>query len=294
MKSGYVTIIGKPNTGKSTLLNSLIERKLAITSKVSGTTRNVIEGIYNDDDSQIIFVDTPGIHKPIDKLGSYMNSSAYKGMDGVDVILFTCDATKNFNKGDKLILERVKDSNIPIFLILNKIDLLNKDKLLEVITKYNELYNFTEVFPVSAIKGYNVPELINTIKKYLPEQDRIFNNEEVTNISNSFQIAELVREKLLRLTREEVPHTITCYTETIEDMGNYIDISVVIICDRENLKKIIIGKNGSMLKKVGIYARKDIEELLGKQVNLKTHVKVIEDWREKERFLKESGFGDIL
>ena len=293
MKVGYVTIIGKPNTGKSTLLNSLIERKLAITSNVSGTTRNIIEGIYNDEDSQIIFVDTPGIHKPVNKLGNYMNNSAYGVMDGVDLILFTCDVTKDFNKGDKIILDRVKNSDIPVFLILNKVDLINKDKLLEVITKYNELYNFSEVFPISALKGTNVTELINTIKTYLPEGEKVYQNEEITNISNSFAIAELVREKLLRLTREEVPHTVTCYTELMEDMGDYIEISVVVIVDRENLKKIIIGKNGSMLKKVGIYARKDIEELLGKQVDLKTHVKVIEDWREKERFLKESGFGEI-
>ena len=293
MKVGYVTIIGKPTTGKSTLLNSLIERKLAITSNVSGTTRNIIEGIYNDEDSQIIFVDTPGIHKPVNKLGNYMNNSAYGVMDGVDLILFTCDVTKDFNKGDKIILDRVKNSDIPVFLILNKVDLINKDKLLEVITKYNELYNFSEVFPISALKGTNVTELINTIKTYLPEGEKVYQNEEITNISNSFAIAELVREKLLRLTREEVPHTVTCYTELMEDMGDYIEISVVVIVDRENLKKIIIGKNGSMLKKVGIYARKDIEELLGKQVDLKTHVKVIEDWREKERFLKESGFGEI-
>ena len=293
MKTGYVTIIGKPNTGKSTLLNSLIERKLAITSKVSGTTRNVIEGIYNDDDSQIIFVDTPGIHKPVNKLGNYMNNSAYSVMEGVNLILFTCDVTREQNKGDKMILDRVKGSNVPVFLILNKVDLINKDKLLEVITKYNELYDFAEVFPISALKGTNVDELIKTIKNYLPEQDRIYEEEQITNISNSFQIAELVREKLLRLTREEVPHTVTCYTELMEDMGDYIEISVIVIVDRENLKKIIIGKNGQMLKKVGIYARKDIEELLGKQVDLKTHVKVIEDWREKERFLKESGFGDL-
>lgn len=293
MKSGFVTIVGRPNTGKSTLLNSILERKIAITSNVSGTTRNVIEGIYNDEDSQIVFVDTPGIHKPVNKLGSYMNNKAYQMMDNVDVILFTMDVTKPFGKGDNLILERIKDLNKPVFLILNKVDLVNKDSILEIIRKYTEIFDFKEIFPVSAMKGDNVEDLIYTIKKYLPEGDRYFDENEITNVSRNFQIGELVREKLLWLTKDEVPHTVTCYTETFEDMGNYIDIGVVIVVDRENLKKIIIGKNGSMLKKVGTYAREDIEELLGKHVNLNTYVKVIESWREKEKFLKELGFDEI-
>ena len=293
MKSGFVTIVGRPNTGKSTLLNSILERKIAITSNVSGTTRNVIEGIYNDEDSQIVFVDTPGIHKPVNKLGSYMNNKAYQMMDNVDVILFTMDVTKPFGKGDNLILERIKDLNKPVFLILNKVDLVNKDSILEIIRKYTEIFDFKEIFPVSAMKGDNVEDLIYTIKKYLPDGDRYFDENEITNVSRNFQIGELVREKLLWLTKDEVPHTVTCYTETFEDMGNYIDIGVVIVVDRENLKKIIIGKNGSMLKKVGTYAREDIEELLGKHVNLNTYVKVIESWREKEKFLKELGFDEI-
>ena len=293
MKSGFVSIVGRPNTGKSTLLNSILERKIAITSNVSGTTRNIIEGIYNDEDSQIVFVDTPGIHKPVNKLGSFMNNKAYQMMNNVDIILFTIDATKEFGKGDNLILERIKNENKPVFLILNKVDLLNKDKLFELIDKYNKLYDFKEIYPLSALKGDNVEELINTIKEYLPDGDRYFSEEEITNVSRNFQIAELVREKLLWLTRDEVPHTVTCYTETYEEDDKIIDIGVVIVVDRENLKKIIIGKNGSMLKKVGIEARKDIEELLGKQVNLKTYVKVIDSWREKEKFLRELGFDEI-
>lgn len=293
MKSGFVTIVGRPNTGKSTLLNSILERKIAITSNVSGTTRNIIEGIYNDDNSQIVFVDTPGIHKPVNKLGSFMNNKAYQMMDNVDVILFTMDVTKPFGKGDNIILEKIKDLNKPVFLILNKVDLINKDKVLEIITKYMELYDFKEIVPLSALKGDNVEDLIDTIKKYLPDGDRYFNEDDITNVSRNFQIAELVREKLLWLTKDEVPHTVTCYTETYEDMGDYIDIGVVIVVDRENLKKIIIGKNGSMLKKVGTYARTDIEELLSKHVNLKTYVKVIDSWREKEKFLRELGFDEI-
>ena len=293
MKSGFVTIVGRPNTGKSTLLNSILERKIAITSNVSGTTRNIIEGIYNDENSQIVFVDTPGIHKPVNKLGSFMNNKAYQMMDNVDVILFTMDVTKPFGKGDNIILEKIKDLNKPVFLILNKVDLINKDKVLEIITKYMELYDFKEIVPLSALKGDNVEDLIDTIKKYLPDGDRYFNEDDITNVSRNFQIAELVREKLLWLTKDEVPHTVTCYTETYEDMGDYIDIGVVIVVDRENLKKIIIGKNGSMLKKVGTYARTDIEELLSKHVNLKTYVKVIDSWREKEKFLRELGFDEI-
>ena len=293
MKSGFVTIVGRPNTGKSTLLNSILERKIAITSNVSGTTRNIIEGIYNDENSQIVFVDTPGIHKPVNKLGSFMNNKAYQMMDNVDVILFTMDVTKPFGKGDNIILEKIKDLNKPVFLILNKVDLINKDKVLEIITKYMKLYDFKEIVPLSALKGDNVEDLIDTIKKYLPDGDRYFNEDDITNVSRNFQIAELVREKLLWLTKDEVPHTVTCYTETYEDMGDYIDIGVVIVVDRENLKKIIIGKNGSMLKKVGTYARTDIEELLSKHVNLKTYVKVIDSWREKEKFLRELGFDEI-
>jgi GTP-binding protein Era len=293
MKSGFVTIVGRPNTGKSTLLNSILERKIAITSNVSGTTRNIIEGIYNDEDSQIVFVDTPGIHKPVNKLGSFMNNKAYEMMGNVDLILFTMDATKEFGKGDNIVLEKIKSENKPVFLILNKVDLLNKDKLFELIDKYSKLYDFKEIFPISALKGDNIDDLIKSIKNYLEEGDRYFSEDDITNVSRNFQIAELVREKLLWLTKDEVPHTVTCYTETYEDMGDYIDIGVVIVVDRENLKKIIIGKNGQMLKRVGIEARKDIEELLSKHVNLSTHVKVIESWREKEKFLRELGFDEI-
>ena len=200
MKTGFVTIVGRPNTGKSTLLNSLLERKIAITSNVSGTTRNVIEGIYNDEDSQIIFVDTPGIHKPVNKLGSFMNNKAYEMMNSVDLILFTMDATKPFGKGDSLVLDRIKSENKPVFLILNKVDLLDKNKLFELIAKYNELYEFKEIFPISALKGDNVDNLIKSIKEYLPEGDRYFPEDDITNVSLKFQIAELVREKLLRLT----------------------------------------------------------------------------------------------
>jgi GTP-binding protein Era len=222
-----------------------------------------------------------------------MNNKAYEMIGNVDVILFLIDVTKPFGKGDNLILEKLKNENKPTFLILNKVDLINKDNLLKIIKDYSSLYDFAEIYPVSAKNGDNVDDLISSVKKYLPDGDRYYSEDEITNVSRNFQIAELVREKLLWLTRDEIPHTITCYTETYEDMGDYIDIGVVIVVDRENLKKIIIGKGGSLLKRVGIESRGDIEELLNKHVNLNTYVKVIESWREKEKFLKELGFDEI-
>lgn len=293
MKSGFVSIVGRPNVGKSTLLNSILERKIAITSNVSGTTRNIIEGIYNDEEAQIVFVDTPGIHKPVNKLGTYMNKKAYTMIEDVDVILFLTDVTKQFGKGDKFILEKIKDLNKPVLLVLNKVDAIDKKTLLNIIDEYQKIYEFDEIIPVSALKRDNVDELLKTIKKYLTDNVMYYDKEEITNVSRNFQIAELVREKLLRLTKDEVPHTITCVVESFEDAGTYFDISVLIIVDRDNLKKIIIGKNGSMLKKVGICAREDIEELLGKKVNLKTYVKTVDNWREKEKLLNELGFNEL-
>ena len=293
MKTGFVSIVGRPNVGKSTLLNSILERKIAITSNVSGTTRNIIEGIYNDEDSQIVFIDTPGIHKPINKLGSVMNSKAYTMLGEVDVVLFLLDVTKDFGKGDNFVLNKIKDTDKPVLLVLNKVDLIDKRKLLNIINKYKDLYDFKEIIPVSSLKCYNVLDLINTIKKYLNEGEKYYTNEEVTNVTNGFYIAEIVREKLLWLTKSEVPHTVTCVMESYEEYEKYIDIGVLIIVDRENLKKIIIGKGGSMLKKVGIMARSDIEEYLGKKVNLKTYVKVIDNWRDKEKYLTELGLNEL-
>ena len=293
MKSGFVSIVGRPNVGKSTLLNTILERKIAITSNVSGTTRNIIQGIYNDKDSQIIFIDTPGIHKPVNKLGNVMNNQAYHMIEEVDIILFLVDVTKKYGKGDEFVLNKIKDLNKPIILILNKVDLIDKKELFKIIEEYNNLYKFDEIIPISSIKNDNIDDLIKTIKKYLPRDEKLYDEEMITNISRDFYIAEVVREKLLRLTKDEVPHTVTCVTESFEENEKYIDIGVLIIVDRENLKKIIIGKNGQMLKKVGTYARCDIEEFLGKQVNLKTYVKVIEDWREKEKYLKELGFYEL-
>jgi len=290
MKCGFVSLVGRPNVGKSSLLNSILGMKLAITSNVSGTTRNVIQGIYNDDDSQIIFVDTPGIHKAQNKLGSLMNKKAYNNTEGVDVILFLVDISKGFGKGDEFILNKLKNSEVPVFLLLNKIDLVkDKTKLLEDITKLKELYEFDEIIPISALKKDNVDELINCIKKRLDDSERIYSEEELTNVTTRFIMAEFVREKVLELTHDEIPHTVTCFVENYEEDDKIVHIQVLIVVDRENIKKIIIGKQGSMLKEIGTRARKDMENFLGKKVFLETYVKTLKNWRDEEKYFIELG-----
>lgn len=290
MKCGFVSLVGRPNVGKSTLLNSVLGMKLAITSNVSGTTRNVIQGIYNDDDSQIIFVDTPGIYKPNDKLGTLMNKKAYTYTEGVDVILFLVDISKGFGKGDKFILDKFREKDEVVFLLLNKIDLVkDKSVLLERINELKELYDFKEIIPISALKDDNIKLLIDCIKKYLPESEAIYSEEELTNVTTRFIISEFVREKILELTRDEVPHTVTCYVENYEEDEKTVHIQVLIVVDRDNIKKIIIGKQGQMLKEIGTRARHDMEEFLGKKVYLETYVKTLKNWRDQEKYFLELG-----
>ena len=293
MKCGFVSLVGRPNVGKSTLLNSLLGMKLAITSNVSGTTRNVIQGIYNDKDSQIIFIDTPGIHKPTHKLGSLMNKKAYNNTDGVDVILFLVDIYKGFGKGDEFILEKIKNHGVPVFLLLNKVDQF-KDKtvLLEKINHLKEKYDFAEIIPISAKKKSNLDSLISCLKNYLPNMDKIYSDEDLTNVSTRFIMAEFVREKVLELTRQEIPHSVTCYGENYEEDENVVHIQVLVVVDRDNIKKIVIGKGGAMLKEIGSRARHDMEEFLGKKVYLETYVKTLKNWRDEERYFLELGLKD--
>lgn len=293
MKSGFISLVGRPNVGKSTLLNSLLERKIAITSNVSGTTRNIIQGIYTDEEAQIIFVDTPGIHKPQSKLGNLMNKKAYTMADDVDVVLFLVDVEKGYGKGDSFILERLKEQDKPVLLIMNKVDRIKKDKLLEMIYQYKDLYDFKEIIPVSALKGDNVTDLLNTVKKYLPDGVKYYSDEDVTNVSRNFMLAELVREKVLWLTKQEVPHSVTCLVEHFEEDDTTAHVMVTIIVDRDNLKKIIIGRNGAMLKEIGTAARGDMEELLSKKVFLETYVKTIENWKDREKYLTEFGLNEL-
>lgn len=293
MRSGFVALIGRPNVGKSTLLNALVGYKIAITSNKAQTTRNTIQGIYNDEESQIVFVDTPGIHKPKHKLGQMLNEEAYYSINDVDVILFMVDVTEKLGTGDKFVIERFKEIKKPVFLVLNKVDKIAKEKLFEIIMSYQDLYDFKEIIPLSALKNDNVNELIKTLKKYLPDNVKYFPDEDLTNTTTEFRIAELIREKVLRLTNEEVPHAVTCVVEEYLDKKEKALIRAVIIVERDSLKKIIIGKQGSMLKEIGSKARTDIEDMLGKKVYLELYVKTIKRWRDKEKYLKELGFYDI-
>lgn len=293
MKSGFVSIIGRPNVGKSTLLNNIIGKKIAITSNKPQTTRNIIQGIYNDSESQIVFVDTPGIHKPKHKLGNYLNKQSYMMIEDVDVVLFMVDASEGLGTGDKFILERLKTINKNVILILNKIDKLTNDQILLKIDEYKDLYDFKEIIPVSSLKDRNIDRLIEVLKGYMTDEIKYFDDDTITNVKTSFIISEYVREKVLELTNEEVPHTVTCFVENIEYKKNIINVQVCIVVDRDNLKKIIIGKNGTMLKKIGTMARHDIEKYLDKKVYLELYVKSVKNWRDKERYLQEFGFKDF-
>lgn len=295
MKSGFVSFIGRPNVGKSTLINSILNKKVVITSNKPQTTRNLIQGIYNEDDTQIIFVDTPGIHKAHNKLGRALNKQAYFTINDVDIIIMVVDITEKVGSGDKFVIDILKNiENKPVFLVINKIDKLPREEILSKIEEYMSLYNFTEVIPVSARKKDNIDRLIEVIKKYLPDNIKYFDSDTVTNNSPEFIISELIREKVLELTDEEVPHSVTCIVDELYEEEKIINIGASIIVDRENLKKIIIGKNGNMIKEIGIRARKDIEEYFGKQVYLDLFVKVIPKWRDKEKFLNMIGYKDFL
>ena len=293
MKSGFVTLVGRPNVGKSTLLNSIIGKKVAITSNKPQTTRNIIRGIYDDSDTQIVFVDTPGIHKPNHKLGDFLNKQAYYSINDVDVILFLVDAKEGLGTGDKFVIEKFKDLNKPVILIINKIDGLTKEEILNKILEYKDLYDFNEIIPLSALKKSNMNDLIPTIKKYLKDDICYYDTNDYTNQSVEFLIAERIREKIFNLTDEEVPHSITVVTENIEVNKDSYKINALIIVDRESIKKIIVGHNGSKIKEIGTKARYDIEELLGKRIYLELFVKVIPKWRDKEKYLQEFGFKEF-
>lgn len=290
-KVGMVSITGRPNAGKSTLLNAIMKTHLAIVSDKVGTTRNNIIGIYNDDESQILFFDTPGLNKSFDRLGAKMNRNIREGIASSEVILFLVDIKKGFTDNDKKIVDTFKDLDKKVFLIINKIDGLSRDKILNKILEYQKYYDFDEIIPLSAQRGDNVDEVIKTIKKYLPEvEEKIYSEEEVTFNTLEFQVAELVREEILNLTYQEIPHEITCHTEEIEQTKNGYDIFVTVAVSRDNIKGIIIGQKGQMLKKIGTYARKKIEELLGKKVYLELKVKTFKDWKNSDIKLKDLGF----
>lgn len=293
MRSGFVSLVGRPNVGKSTLLNSIIGTKVAITSNKPQTTRNVIQGIYNEKDTQIIFVDTPGVHKPNHKLGKYLNKQVYSNIDDVDVILMLVDGSQNLGTGDKYIIDKLKETKSPVILVINKIDKLTNDEILLKIDEYKDLYDFSEIVPLSALKKNNIDELIKTIKEYLKDEIKYYEDDQITNKPLTFTIAEIVREKVFDLTHEEVPHSLTCVVENIDKDKNSYHINVAIIVDRDSLKKIVIGNRGSKIKEIGIRARKELELLLNKKIYLELYVKTIKKWRDKEKYLQEFGFNDF-
>lgn len=293
MKSGFVGLIGRPNVGKSTLINNIIGTKIAIISNKPQTTRNIIQGIYNDDESQIVFVDTPGIHKPNHKLGQYLNKQAYYSIDDVDIIMMLTDVSEPLGAGDKYVIDKLKEVHKPVILILNKIDKISREKILLKIDEYKDLYNFNEIIPISALTSLNVDDVIKTCKNYLPESVKFFDEDTITNKSNQFLISEMIREKIFLLTDEEVPHSTSCYIEKIEKRKDSLNIIATIVVDRDALKRIIIGKQGNMIKKIGTMARYDIENLLKKKVYLDLHVRTIEKWRDKEKYLSEFGYNEF-
>ena len=290
-KSGFIAIIGRPNVGKSTFMNRVIGQKIAIMSNKAQTTRNKIQGVLTDEHSQIVFIDTPGIHKPKHRLGDFMVKLAESTLNEVDAIMFMIDAKEGYGRGDQYIIDRLQKVTKPVFLIINKIDLIHPDDLLPLIDFYKEKYEFEEIVPVSAMQGNNVNHLLEVVKTYLPYGPQYYSENQVTDHPERFIISELIREKVLHMTKEEVPHSVAVTIESIEkrkDETLYIQAS--IITERDSQKGILIGKKGSMLKTIGKNARKDIETLLGSKVYLELWVKVQKDWRNKRRHLNEFGF----
>ncbi len=291
-RSGFVALIGRPNVGKSTLLNLLVGQKVAIMSDKPQTTRNTIRGIYTRENCQLIFIDTPGIHKPRTKLGDYMVEVAQNTLSEVDLILLLVDAKEGLGPGDRWIIEQLKPVKTPVFLVINKIDLVHPNDLLPLIDQYRKLYDYAEIVPISALKGNNAQTLINLLVKYMPEGPQYYPSDQVTDYPERFIIAEIIREKILHLTREEIPHSIAVDIESImpreEEEGLFV--SAVIYTERESQKKIVIGKGGAMLKKVGIMARKELEALLGTRLYLDLWVKVKKDWRNRVEQLHLFGY----
>ena len=293
MRSGFIGLIGRPNVGKSTLVNAIVGRKVAITSDKPQTTRNIIQGIRTDEDSQMVFVDTPGIHKPKNRLGKVLNKQAYFTVNDVDVILFLVDITEKLGKGDMFVIDVLKNVSVPVILVINKIDKLPREEILRKIDEYKDLYNFDEIVPISAYKHDNIDRLISVLKTKLTDNIKYYDENMYTDKPINFMVSELIREKILDLTQDEVPHSVSVVVEQMEYNKESVNIQATIVVDRENLKKILVGKNGSMIKEIGTRARMDIEPFLGKRVYLELFVKVIPKWRDREKFLNEIGFKEF-
>lgn len=293
MRSGFVSIIGRPNVGKSTLINSIVGEKIAITSDKPSTTRNLIQGVYTTDEMQIVFVDTPGIHKPVHKLGNKLNSQAYYSSNDVDVLILVMDATSPLGRGDAFVFDRLKLVDKPVILVLNKIDKLTNEEIIKKIDEVKDLYNFAEIVPLSARTSDNIDRLIEVVSKYLTDSVKYFPDDDKTSSRLEFRLAEIVREKILELTEDEVPHSTTCMVSDLTEDDKTFNVYVDIIVDRDAIKKIIIGKKGTMLKEIGTKARVEMENLLKKHVYLELYVKTLKKWRDKEKYLDELGFNEF-
>ena len=291
MRSGFVALAGRPNAGKSTLINSLIGEKVAIVSSKPQTTRSEIRGIYTDEECQIIFTDTPGIHKPKFRLESRMNKEAADVIQGVDLIYLVVDASVPYAKGDEFVLNMVKNTGLPVFLVLNKMDKMQPEKIVKVIQQWQERYDFAEYFPLSAKFGRSFEDLIKTTRKYLPEGGLLYPAEMTSDGAENFRIAELIREKILTQTEDEVPHAAAVLIENKEFKKDKVYIQAMILVERDSQKGIMIGKQGQMLKKIGSLAREDIEKLLGKKVFLELFVRVENEWRSRDARITEYGYG---
>ncbi len=290
-KAGFVALIGKPNVGKSTLLNTLLSQKVAITTPKPQTTRDNIRGILTLDDAQIIFVDTPGIHKSRQKLSEQMVQRAYDAVSDVDIVLLLVDVTRVFNKGDEIIIDSIRKVNKPKFLVVNKVDKVSKKELLDYLENLN-LDEFDEVIPLSALRAENIQELVETIKNYLPEDVQYYPADMVSDYPESFIFSEIIREKILLNTEEEIPHSIAVEVEEVTRKPNVVYIRAAIVCEKQSQKGIIIGRGGSMLKKIATNAREELEERLGSKVFLEMFVRVEEDWRNRQSQLRQFGYWD--
>ena len=291
-KSGFVSIVGRPNVGKSTLLNHILKTKLAITSSTAQTTRNTIQGIYTDDEAQIIFMDTPGIHKPQDGLGSFMNTNALNSIYGVDIVLLLAPANEKIGRGDRFIVSRLKEADGPVYLLLNKIDLLSKDELIQKLNEWKEMFDFKEIIPISALNGDNVEHLIDTIKNDLKEGVMYYPKDHISDHPERFIMAEFIREKILYFTHEEVPHSVAIVIESMTEDEQGVHVMAAIVVDRPSQKAILIGKQGSMIKKIRQNARREMKRFLQTPVTLELFVKVEKNWRNKQKYLREFGYDE--
>ena len=293
-KSGFVSIVGRPNVGKSTLMNNVVGEKIAIMSDKPQTTRNTIQAVYTDEEAQVVFLDTPGIHKPKNKLGEFMVKSATDAFKNVDLVLFVVDESKKIGPGDRKIIDDLKNIKTPVVLVLNKIDQLSEEELFDLMKMYNAEGVFKQIVPISALKGRNINELLKVIKSHLEEGPQYFPDYMITDQPERVLVSELIREKVLHYVHDEIPHGVAVEIEKMKSRNDkqLVDISAVIYCERDSHKGIIIGKNGRKLKGIGKSAREDIELLLGSQINLQLWVKVKENWRNLQNYVSNFGYTD--